>query len=42
MEGLEGETLEQNIKKLILVGLDNAGKTSILLSLQGKKNLSDF
>lgn len=42
MEELEGENLGQNIKKLILVGLDNAGKTSILLSLRGKKNLSDF
>ena len=30
------------IKKLILVGLDNAGKTSILLSLRGIKNLSEF
>jgi GTPase SAR1 family protein len=42
MEELKGENLEQDIKKLILVGLDNAGKTSILLSLKGVKNLRKF
>lgn len=42
MEELKGEDLELNIKKLILVGLDNAGKTSILLSLRGIKNLREF
>ena len=42
MEELKGENLEKNIKKLILVGLDNAGKTSILLSLKGIKNLRKF
>ena len=42
MEELKGETQEQDIKKLILVGLDNAGKTSILLSLKGVKNLRKF
>ena len=42
MKGSKGENLEQNVKKLILVGLDNAGKTSILLSLKGIKNLRKF
>ena len=42
MEELKGKNLEKNIKKLILVGLDNAGKTSILLSLKGIKNLRKF
>jgi len=42
MDELKEENLEQNIKKLILVGLDNAGKTSILLSLRGIKNLREF
>ena len=42
MEKLKGKNLEKNIKKLILVGLDNAGKTSILLSLKGIKNLRKF
>lgn len=29
-------------RKIVLVGLDNAGKTSILLSLQGNSNLLSF
>jgi GTPase SAR1 family protein len=36
------DNIDQDTKKLILVGLDNAGKSSILLSLQGIKNLSEF
>jgi len=30
------------IKKIILVGLDNGGKTSLVLSLKGNKNLPAF
>jgi small GTP-binding protein len=29
-------------KKIIIMGLDNAGKTSIVLSLEGKKNLLTY
>ena len=42
MEKIKGENPEKDIRKLILVGLDNAGKTSILLSLKGIKNLRKF
>jgi GTPase SAR1 family protein len=32
----------KNIKKIVLMGLDNSGKTSIVLCLKGVKNLSSF
>jgi len=31
-----------NAKKILIMGLDNSGKTSIVLSLKGVKNLSSF
>ena len=33
---------EQNPKKILIMGLDKAGKTSIVLSLKGVKNLLSF
>ena len=32
----------KNTKKIVLMGLDNSGKTSIVLCLKGVKNLSSF
>ncbi|MBY9015387.1 MAG: 50S ribosome-binding GTPase [Candidatus Lokiarchaeota archaeon] len=32
----------KNPKKIVLMGLDNSGKTSIMLCLKGVKNLSSF
>jgi len=33
---------ENNIKKVLIMGLDNSGKTSIVLCLKGVKNLLSF
>ncbi|NVM55178.1 MAG: GTP-binding protein [Candidatus Helarchaeota archaeon] len=33
---------EQEPRKIVLIGLDNSGKTSILLSLQGTTNILSF
>jgi small GTP-binding protein len=38
MQGKDSES----IKKIVLMGLDNSGKTSIVLCLKGVKNLSSF
>ncbi len=38
---MEVETKE-NIKKILLMGLDNSGKTSIILSLKGDRNLMSY
>ena len=32
----------KNTKKIIIIGLDNSGKTSIVMCLKGVKNLSSF
>ena len=36
------DTLKKEIKKMLLLGLDNSGKSSILLVLTRKKNLLNF
>ena len=36
------EDTSNNLKKVLLMGLDNSGKTSIVLCLSGVKNLSSF
>ncbi|MCJ7649277.1 MAG: ADP-ribosylation factor-like protein [Candidatus Lokiarchaeota archaeon] len=36
------EEIPMNTKKLLIMGLDNSGKTSIVLCLMGVKNLSSF
>jgi len=36
------ENSSKNTKKIVLMGLDNSGKTSIVLCLKGVKNLSSF
>lgn len=36
------DTKENNIKKVLIMGLDNSGKTSIVLCLKGVKNLLSF
>ena len=36
------EDTSNNLKKVLLMGLDNSGKTSIVLCLMGVKNLSSF
>jgi len=36
------EDTSNNSKKVLLMGLDNSGKTSIVLCLRGVKNLSSF
>lgn len=33
---------QENIKKILLMGLDNSGKTSIILSLKGDRNLMSY
>jgi small GTP-binding protein len=33
---------EKNVKKIIIAGLDNSGKSSIVMSFQGINNLSKF
>ena len=33
---------ENNVKKVVLVGIQNSGKTSIALSLKGVKNITRF
>ncbi len=42
MSGNETITTEKKATKIILMGLSNSGKTSIVLSLQGKTNLLSF
>lgn len=36
------EKESENTKKIVIMGLDNSGKTSIVLCLKGVKNLSSF
>ncbi len=33
---------QENVKKILLMGLDNSGKTSIILSLKGDRNLMSY
>ena len=36
------DIITTNIKKVLIMGLDNSGKTSIVLCLKGVKNISSF
>ncbi|TFF88522.1 MAG: hypothetical protein EU549_02875 [Promethearchaeota archaeon] len=42
MKSMSIENLDSDIKKIVLIGLDNAGKSSILLSLNSDTNLMSY